>query len=600
MRRGTILALSLVALMLSSSLAIAQDTPVDGAPDTNPGEDIDYTRESIVITQDLEKGKIKMKLGEAEMFVHFGDGEIEFATIQTKYMGVADVYDQRRGFDERIGIPVETIFWQRLVGIVEYTDANDNGLFDINGANLAGTLDELDDVTHEEMQKWVGYDAVEWSLTEWHQTRNGNEVNINFVISASDVPYESDDGPITSATVGRLAYIFHVTTVEEEIQISAVPHYRITVNEEGATGDQIDESELIARSNVNGLVLNSTWKYDQVIEGWDVATDNVGVERNDTRLAVLTEMAYGVHMDSAVGEWIREEFGGLPAPRAIAGHAPRHQPSGPAPDVASQERADDQPSSSEAADVAEHDREGNPLRCGLAYVDADGVIGSGSGETEGRSATSGSQATNDSDSSGSAEKSDEEKKQEKVKERVREYTQTACIQRGAELATDGEARPEVVRAGAIHFQDNGANLGRVRWVSNATVDGLETEVLFQLHGARPIIPEDVGDNDGIWAGVRLVGGYNYVIGNNVYHDPEFSADIMTMDTQSFGSPAVFNGGLFGLVKILPLLIGVVVLGVIGVAVVSARDRRDTAPLPQQQQYAPAGAWTSGDDWEQYQ
>jgi hypothetical protein len=97
----------------------------------------------------------------------------------------------------------------------------------------------------------------------------------------------------------------------------------------------------------------------------------------------------------------------------------------------------------------------------------------------------------------------------------------------------------------------------------------------------------------------MVGGYNYVLGNSVYHDPEFSSDIMTMDTQSFGEPVIFRGGLFGLVKVLPLLIGVVVLGAVGLAVVSARGRRDTAPVPQQQLYAPAGAWNSGDDWDQY-
>ena len=99
----------------------------------------------------------------------------------------------------------------------------------------------------------------------------------------------------------------------------------------------------------------------------------------------------------------------------------------------------------------------------------------------------------------------------------------------------------------------------------------------------------------------MVGGYNYVLGNSAYHDPEFSSDIMTMDTQSFGEPVILGGSLVqmlsGLVRMLPLLIGVVVVGAIAVGV--ARSRRDTAPLPQQRQYAPAGAWTSGDDWDQY-
>ncbi len=585
MRRGAILALSLVALMMTSGLAIAQNAPVDGAPDTRPGEDIDYTRENIVIEQDLENGEILLKLGEARMLVNYGDGRIQFATIQTKYMGIADVYDDHRGFDKRVGIPVETIFWQRLIGVVEYADQNDNGIFDVHGPKVAGTLDELSDslVSHEPMVKWVDYDNVEWTLTQWHQQQNGNEVDITFVLGATDIPYDTNHGQITNKRVERLAYIFHVTTVEEEIVVEAVPHYRIMADENGSPGDQIDDSRLLAHTNVTGHVLNSTWKYDQLIQGWDVAIVD-GAERNDTRLVVLTEMAYGVHMSDAVGEWIREEFGGLPAPRAIAGHAPRQSTPDIAPDVVD----------AAEADSPEHDARGNPLRCGLAYVTGSGPVHPDSDGTEGRS-TNG-RATGDN-----TDQSDEERQQDKVKERIREYTETACMQRGAEMVTDSEAQSEAIRAGTLHFKDNGADLGRVRWVSNATVDGLETEVLFQKHGARPILPEDVGQQDGIWAGVRMVGGYNYVLGNSVYHDPEFSSDIMTMDTQSFGEPVILGGSLVqmlsGLVRMLPLLIGVVVVGAIAVGV--ARSRRDTAPLPQQHQYAPAGAWTSGDDWDQY-
>ncbi len=62
LRRGVILALSIVVLMLSSGLAVATDAPVDGAPGSSPGEDIDYTKETIVVENDSENGEIQMKI----------------------------------------------------------------------------------------------------------------------------------------------------------------------------------------------------------------------------------------------------------------------------------------------------------------------------------------------------------------------------------------------------------------------------------------------------------------------------------------------------------------------------------------------------------
>ena len=151
MRRATILALSITILIISSGLSVAQNSGIDSAP----GEDIDYTRELIEIEQDIEIGEIRLNLGESSMVVNYGDGQISFKTTQTKYMGIADLYDDRRGFDQRVGIPVETIFWQRLIGVGEYVDSNENGLFDVEGPKAAGTFEELQDdaIDHEDMLK---------------------------------------------------------------------------------------------------------------------------------------------------------------------------------------------------------------------------------------------------------------------------------------------------------------------------------------------------------------------------------------------------------------------------------------------------------------
>lgn len=580
LRSSSILAFSIVVLMMSSGLAVAQ-LGRSGAPlDKAPGEDIDYTREVIEVEQDLENGKISLKLGGARMFVHYGDGQIGMTTVQTKYMGIADIYDDKRGFSERVGIPTHSIFHQRLIGAGEYVDENGNGLFDVHGPNVVGTIEELQDshVSHENLLKWVDYRDVSWTLSQWRQSINGNEVDINFVLSAENITYQSTDGAVDGMTVGRIAYKFHVTTVEQEIRVQAAPHYEVFARGDAVPGDQIDSTELVATTNVTGHVLNTTWKYDQVVRGWDIATDVDGVQRNDTRLVVLTDLAYGVHMSDAVGEWMKEQFGGKISPRAIAGHGPR-------------EMISDQVDEADTQPPTGHDIEGNPLECGLDYVDE---------ETEGRATGVPTDNTSDED-----EKTDDEKRRDAVYERMKQYRDTDCMQGGEEMEMTSESRPQAIRAGAIHFDDNGANLGRVRWVSNATVDGVETEVLFQIHGARPVTHSDVNGAEGLWSGMRLVGGYNFVIGETVYHDPEFSTDVITIDTQSFNDPIIFGNGNFGklvgqLFRLLPLALGVVVLTTVMVGVVSSKNRREQAPVPSQQQYVPAGAWASDDDWSKYQ
>jgi len=580
-RIAVILPMALVTLMLlSSASAVAQHAR--DTHDTSENEDIDYTRRELIIVNDPVEGVIKLKLGESEMLVSYGDGRIELATIQTRYLGVADLYDENGDFVKRVGIPAETIVWQRLVGVLEYVDSNNNGLFDIHGAKLVGTVKEIDDgVTHEVVMKYIDYDDITWSLTGYQQVQSGHEIDIRFTISAGDIPYQSDDGPIDSKTVARIAYKFHVSTVEGEVQLEMVPHYRIRYNDRGVVGDEIDESRLSSRANVTGHVLNSVWKYDQIIQGWDVATDNVGVERNDTRLFVMTEMAHGVHLKGAVGEWMREQYGGLMSPRAIAGHQVPPPTDQHLDDFAPDEKRPD------------HDENGHPLRCGLAYVSSDGSAIAPSNDTEARSQTT--DGGNDSDDSGD--------NYSKVRERIHHYTETACRQHGDAVQHDGADSPEVIRAGAIHFSDAGARFGVIRWVSNATIDnGIETEVLFQIAGMRPVLPEDIDGNDGLWAGIRIVGGYNYVLGERVYHDPEFSSDVVTVQIEAFGeASSTFNTqGLLRvlLTRALPLMLGLMVVVTIIVGVARTNANRD-APMPGEG-YSASGGWQDpGSDWDQY-
>ena len=85
---------------------------------------------------------------------------------------------------------------------------------------------------------------------------------------------------------------------------------------------KIDKSEQKGTQNVTANVLNSVWKYDQIINGWDA-------DSNDSRLMTIVEYGMGAYMSDTVADWAKEQFGKLPGPKPFAGHAPSKKDLGP-------------------------------------------------------------------------------------------------------------------------------------------------------------------------------------------------------------------------------------------------------------------------------
>lgn len=579
-------ALAVLLMLLLTPLVAARDAAggAEGAADDADGQVLSVALDDIGIERDDANGAIALRIGASTVRIDYGDGEIGLLSTQTRHLGVADVY-QRSGFHSRVGIPVDVIVWQRLTHIGEYVDSNENGLFDVNGPRIGGTFDEVDAMveSHEPIVKWIEFDDIEWTLTDWQEQRVEDEFLLRFTLESNDLPYQRADGVIANATLERIAYEFRVTAIRETVSIQSVPHYRVLVDGIDSDSVRVSDSQEDEALDINATVINATWKYDQVVEGWDVATDSNGSERNDTRLTVISEFAFGVHMQRQVGQWMHAQFGGLPAPRAIAGDAP------PVENMVRDSLPD-----------AHHDAHGRPLHCGLAYVSG----GDAPGSPPGTQARQSDQQDSDHPDSRS--------RAERVHDRIREYRDTACIQRGDDIASDRVQAPQAIRSGGLHFEDNGLRIGQIRWVSNATVDGVETEVLFQLHDARPVLPSDVdGSDDSLWAGMRMVGAYNYVIGENQTHDPDFTTDVVVFESQSYGEPIEWQGAggivsrlfMIGLVRIalLSLLVCAVVVGVVTVG----RAGRASAPMPPVAGFplpGPSGSLSEPEvvsEWERY-
>ena len=217
----------------------------------------------------------------------------------------------------------------------------------------------------------------------------------------------------------------------------------------------------------------------------------------------------------------------------------------------------------------EHDKFGHPLKCGMDYVEMNN------------------------------------NGQENEQKKSKKFEQTHCSSEGMELKEEEISNASVVRAGGLHFDNDGAKMASIRWVSNATVDGVEEEVLFQIHGIRPINKEDLQNSslpDGHYKGVRMIGGYNHPVGENITHDPEYDIDVMTIDTAGFGEPFDLRsqGLVRNLMRIAPLIMGALVVGVAGTVLMVRRKAKKAALIPKAEDFPSMGANAErGSNWHSY-
>ena len=92
-----------------------------------------------------------------------------------------------------------------------------------------------------------------------------------------------------------------------------------------------------------------------------------------------------------------------------------------------------------------------------------------------------------------------------------------------------------------------------------------------------------------------------MLGERIYHDPEFSSEVVTVQTEAFGeASSTFNTqGLLRVLlgRALPVMLLMLVVAVV-IGAVRSNANRD-APMPGEG-YTPSGGWQDpGSDWDQY-
>ncbi|HIF46655.1 MAG TPA: hypothetical protein EYQ73_07700 [Candidatus Poseidoniales archaeon] len=523
---------ALIALVLTALMLIP--TSLAQAPSPQADETVEKTDLSVDVDQ--VNGTIEIMMGASKMQLRHGTdsnpGPITLRTTQVVHLGVADVQIEGKMGSKRVGIPAATMFYQQMNGIAEYVDMNDDGLLNVVSNGNAGDFDELLKAKkhHEPVLKWIDFKDVSWQVSTMDSSCEGKNCSLVFSLSSTNLTY---GGHGQNESLESITFIFRLTTQEKNVVLESVPLYEVRAN----AAEEIVESRDKTPLTIDVTGLNSIWKYDMEIEGWDVATDENGSELNDTRLMAFVEFGHASYIKDKVAKWAEKQFKEMPAPKVITGEFTPG--SGPT-----------------------HDDFGNPLKCGVGY------------EMRGHG---------------------------KMDDKMKEYHNTNCVEEGKVIDDNRVHNSTVLRSGALHFDEDGQRMGSIRWVSNATVDGNETEVLFQIHGYRPILAKDILNEPlGHYRGARLVAGYNIEIGDSIVHDPEFETDVVDMETMSYDTIIVDQAGKVNLKRIVLLASGFAFLVLASSVLIvrsKAAGRSKQAPMPKPQEWAGATTWTQSTDWQ---
>jgi len=135
----------------------------------------------------------------------------------------------------------------------------------------------------------------------------------------------------------------------------------------------------------------------------------------------------------------------------------------------------------------------------------------------------------------------------------------------AAAPSDSE-RPQLVRKNELLFADNWERVGRLTWVSDVdtyadpNAPAVSKNMYFQIHGGRILAGQKL--NGAVYRAVVVLGGFSYPGAYKIFHDPQFSADMVQLDI-----PNTVGSGLAP--RLVPGLVAVVLVGAIAAVAAAA-------------------------------
>lgn len=231
---------------------------------------------------------------------------IYIISVYTRYLGVADVYDTNGSLLKKgHAIPVRTIFAQQFKNILEFDDADNDGIFD--------SRKKADSLDPEELKEPVFKRAslfTAWTPTEVKKIDTGNTTKEwTFSLTAKNLKYRKPFGVMQvdrNNTLEEFTLTFHLYVDVEEKAKTNVPQFKVTVSEKGDGNYNIDSSEMMESKEYSGKGVDARFKYDHTIKGWDFSPKN-----GNRSLLLRTNLLFANAISDELAGWLKSDHENL-------------------------------------------------------------------------------------------------------------------------------------------------------------------------------------------------------------------------------------------------------------------------------------------------
>lgn len=136
--------------------------------------------------------------------------------------------------------------------------------------------------------------------------------------------------------------------------------------------------------------------------------------------------------------------------------------------------------------------------------------------------------------------------------------------------TTGTTTPQPLGTPSLTFGGENSRIGSMRWVSNATVDGVQGQVYAQIMGGVPM--DMMGMSGTMFKGFAVLGGLSFPGGAMIVHDPTFSSDAL-VDIGT-ATTTKLPGAFFGIALIVA---AIVIVAVVLLVAMETKKPKQRAP-----------------------
>ncbi len=240
-----------------------------------------------------------------------------------RYLGAAEVYEANGEFLGRYPIPIITIFGQRLHVLFEFKDDGrfpdtipgtykynetyeDNGVFDFVKRDEDPGIWAISD-EHETVTKAINLNRA-WTrsedVTEISNAEDPASKSWEFSLWAENISYgiETEEWGLIlddpDNELEKLEFTFHITANVEEVEITGVPWYKITVD--SGNHKSVIDSELMDTKDYVGTSVTADFKFDHIIKGWDYSGGD--------GLVLINHGFFANGIPEKVEDWLGEQF----------------------------------------------------------------------------------------------------------------------------------------------------------------------------------------------------------------------------------------------------------------------------------------------------